>query len=71
MWSLRQRPDGTFYLTYDHSRRYSTSQLRGLWELVGPQEVTATNKAVQENKKQGYTHCNDDEGNVRVLVLEY
>lgn len=69
MWSLRNREDGTFYLTYDRDRWY-TGRVRGLWELVGPRDAVSTIKAVAINQSQGYTCCNDDEGNVRVLVLE-
>jgi hypothetical protein len=68
MWSLRRRPDDSFYLTYDRDRRYS-NQLRGIWELVGPQDTVATDRAVAVNEAIGHLCCKDDEGNVRVLVL--
>jgi hypothetical protein len=69
MWSLRQRDDGSFYLTYDRYRRF-TNSMRGRWEYVGPQDSAYTAMCVRVNKDAGYTCCNDDEGGVRVLVLE-
>jgi hypothetical protein len=69
MWSLRQRKDGSFFLTYDRERRF-THNLRGTWEFVGPQGNTYTAKCVRTNSQRGLLCCNDDEGNVRVLVLE-
>lgn len=69
MWSLRLKEDGTFYLTYDRSRRMN-SQSRGIWEFVGPQALSYTDHAVAVNRSAGYLCCNDDEGGVRVLVLE-
>ena len=69
MWSLRQKPNGSFYLTYDRFRRHSWN-LRGLWEYVGPQENSHTAHSVRMNRAAGYLCCNDDEGGVRVLVLE-
>ena len=69
MWSLRQKEDGSFFLTFDRYRRYSYN-LRGTWEWIGPQgnEYTAYAKRVNENL--GYLCANDDEGSVRILVLE-
>lgn len=69
MWSLRQKENGEFYLTFDKFRRF-TYNLRGLWEFVGPQDVAYTAKAVRVNRNAGLLCCNDDEGGVRVLVLE-
>lgn len=69
MWSLRQKKTGEFYLTFDSQRRF-TSNLRGIWEFVGPQDNTYTRKCVETNRGGGLLCCNDDEGNVRVLVLE-
>ncbi len=69
MWSLRERKDGTLYLTYDRYRRF-TNSLRGIWELVGKQGSTYTDHCVRVNQQAGYFCANDDEGNVRVLVLE-
>lgn len=69
MWSLRQKTTGEFYLTYDHSRRF-TFNLRGIWEWIGPQGASATAKSISANKQAGYLIANDDEGGVRVLLLE-
>lgn len=69
MWSLRQKQDGTFYLTFDKFRRY-TNALRGSWEFIGPQDSAYTTYCVRVNKQAGLMCCNDDEHNVRVLVLE-
>ncbi len=68
MWSLRQRNDGSFYLTYDGFRRY-THNMPGLWELVGPRNKAETSKFVDINQSAGYLCCPDDEGNMRALVL--
>lgn len=68
MWSLRQRTDGSFYLTYDHYRRY-THNMPGLWEMVGPASKAETTRLVEVNQRAGYLCCSDDEGNVRSLVL--
>ena len=68
MWSLRQKSSGELYLTFDRSRRYDT-KMRGLWELVGKKDIAYTAKAVRANEANGLLCCNDDEGNVRVLVL--
>ncbi len=68
MWSLRERNDGTFYLTYDGFRRFNNN-LRGLWEVIGRQNHLNTAHLVRENQRRGYLCCNDDEGNVRALVL--
>jgi hypothetical protein len=69
MWSLRQRQDGTFYLTFDRERR-TTNKLRGLWEYVGKQGLQYTAHAVRANQEAGYYCVNDDEDGVRVLILE-
>lgn len=69
MWSLRQKEDGEFFLTFDRSRRF-TNNLRGLWEYVGPQDVSYTTHAVKQNERNGLLCCKDDEGAVRVLILE-
>jgi len=69
MWSLRQRSDGSFYLTFDRTRRFTYSLL-GLWEYLGPQDNQLTAHCVRVNEKAGYLCCNDDQGAVRVLVLE-
>jgi len=69
MWSLRQKQDGAFYLTYDRSRRL-TQDLRGLWEWIGPQGSVHTAHAVLINQQAGLLCCNDDERGVRCLVLE-
>jgi hypothetical protein len=68
MWSLRTKSDNTFYLTYDFYRRY-TSNMPGLWELVGPQNKAETARLVEINQAAGYLCCPDDENNVRALVL--
>ena len=67
MWSLRQKDNGEFYLTYDRNRY--PNGLRGLWEYLGPQSNAYTPYAVRVNENAGYLCANDDEGNVRVLVL--
>lgn len=69
MWTVKQKQDGSFYLTYDKFRRFNPNH-RGLWEWVGPQDSAQTAYCVRVNEKAGYICCNDDEGNVRVLVLE-
>ena len=69
MWTLKQRNDGTFYLTYDRYKRHSHNS-RGLWEWVGLQGNSYTDFAVRVNEQAGYVCLNDDEGAVRVLVLE-
>lgn len=68
MWSLRQKDDGEIYLTYDRSRRFN-SQVKGLWEPIGPQGNSYTEHCIRVNTQAGYLCANDDEGNVRVLVL--
>lgn len=69
MWSLRQKKSGEFFLTYDRERRVNP-YLRGLWEFVGPQDNAYTAQCVRINEARGLLCCNDDEGNVRCLVLE-
>lgn len=69
MWSLRVRPDNTVYLTFDRDRR-PTNQLRGRWELIAMQNATETNKIIWVNTKSGYLCVDDDQGGVRMLVLE-
>ncbi len=68
MFSLRQRQDGSFFLTYDKFR-YPDRNVRGLWELVGKQYKLETDRLVKINRKAGYMCCDDDEGNVRALIL--
>lgn len=68
MWSLRTKSDSSFYLTYDKFRRFDNN-LRGLWEFVGSQESLDTARLVKMNQQTGLLCCNDDEGNVRALVL--
>jgi len=69
MWSLRERNDGAMYVTYDRER-FFTRHLRGRYELVGPQNNTYTSYCVRINQEHGLFCVDDDEGNVRVLVLE-
>lgn len=69
MWSLRQKQSGEFYLTFDRTRRFSNS-LRGIWEYVGKQDVAYTAYATKVNEAAGLLCAKDDEGGVRVLVLE-
>lgn len=69
MWSLRLRHDNSFYLTFDSSRR-RTTLFRGVWELIGPQNNSHTSLSVNANRRAGLLCCNDDEGGVRVLILE-
>ena len=69
MWSLRQKQDRSFYLVYDRERRF-THNLRGVWEWVGAQGSEYTAYAVRANRRAGYLCANDNEGGVRVLVLE-
>ena len=68
MWSLRQRTDESFYLTWDRFHRYNYN-LPGLWELVGPKNKAETTRFVEINRAAGYLCCGDDEGNMRALVL--
>jgi hypothetical protein len=68
MWSLRERNDGSMYLTYDKFRRY-THSLPGLWEFVGSQIHVETPRLIEMNRRAGYLVVNDDEGGVRALVL--
>jgi hypothetical protein len=68
MWSLREKQDGSFYLTYDKDR-WRTRDLRGLWEFVGATESEYTKYCVRVNRKAGLLCANDDQGNTRVLVL--
>lgn len=67
MWRLDMNPDRTFILVYD--RGWKHSSLRGLWEIVGKQGSTYTEYCVKVNRAAGHLCVNDDEGNVRVLVL--
>lgn len=69
MWSLKQRNDGTFYLTYDRTRRFDYNY-RGIWEWIGVQGSAYTESVVRKNRAAGYICCEDDEGSVRILVLE-
>jgi hypothetical protein len=69
MWSLRARTDNTVYLTFDRDRR-PTNQLRGRWEIIAAQGTPETNKIIWVNSKAGYLCVDDEEGNVRMLVLE-
>jgi hypothetical protein len=69
MWSLKQKQDGTFYLTYDKFRRF-TFNTKGLWEWIGPQNSSHMPHIIRVNESSGHLCCNDDEGNVRALVLE-
>jgi hypothetical protein len=69
MWSLKQNEDGSVVLTYDRTR-WVSNRCRGLWEIVGKQDLLHTNRCVEVNQRAGLLCCNDDEGNVRVLVLE-
>jgi len=68
MFRLRQKSDGTIYLTYDRFYRY-TYNMPGIWELVGPKDNLLTHHCVRMNEKAGYLCCDDDEGQTRVLVL--
>jgi hypothetical protein len=68
MWSLRERTDGSIYLTFDKFRRY-TYTVPGLWEFVGSQIHVDTPRLVEQNRQAGYLVLNDDEGGVRALVL--
>lgn len=69
MWSLRQKDDGSFYVTYDRDRRYD-NRVPGIWELVGPSDLTQTILCVAINRRNGLLCAKDDQGNMRVLVLE-
>lgn len=68
MWTLKQKPNGTFYLTWDYKRKFDQNY-RGIWEYVCSQEALSRARLVRANKEQGYLVANDDEGSVRVLVL--
>lgn len=70
MWSLRLKEDGSFYLTYDMYRRY-TNSLPGVWELVGPKDLALTKYCVKVNELRGLLSAEDDQGNMRTLVLEH
>ena len=69
MWSLRQKADGSFYLTFDRGRRF-TYQLRGVWDFVGRADNEHTQKYVRANLQAGYYVLPDDEGSMRMLILE-
>lgn len=69
MWSLRQKTDSSFYLTYDRDRWFN-NRLPGIWELVGPKDSPETRHCVEINKRAGLLTADDDQGNSRVLVLE-
>jgi hypothetical protein len=69
MWTLKTKENNEAYLTYDRERRFSPS-LRGIWELIGPQSNVYTTHCVVVNQQQGLLCVPDDEGHVRVLVLE-
>lgn len=69
MWSLRERQNGELFLTYDKTRRF-TNNLRGIWEYVGPASNAYTQKCITENSNAGLWTVFDDEGGVRVLILE-
>lgn len=69
MWVLRQKSDGSLYLTFDKFR-FVHPQLRGVWQYVGPQGNALTDHCVRMNENMGYYCMNDDEGGVQVLVLE-
>jgi hypothetical protein len=68
MWVLKEKENGEFYLTYDIDKRRNWYG-RGIWEIVGPQGNSYTERCVRINAQAGYLCANDDEGNVRVLVL--
>lgn len=69
MWSLRQKENNEFYLTFDKYRRY-TIALRGIWEYLGQDGNVHTDHQVRINRAAGLLCAKDDEGGVRVLVLE-
>ena len=69
MWSLRFSEKDGFYLTYDRERRRCWG-LRGSWEFLGPISNDLTKHCVRVNKKRGLFCVPDDEGDMRVLVLE-
>ena len=69
MWSLRLKQDGSFFLTYDKDRRFINNS-RGVWDLIGPKDSAQTQHCVEVNRRAGLLCCDDEQGNVRVLVLE-
>jgi len=69
MWSLRERNNGSFYLVFDKDRR-RTHNLRGVWEYLCSQDTEYTNGYIRVAKEAGYLTCGDNEGNVRILILE-
>lgn len=69
MWSLSEKQDGSFVLVFDRDRR-RTNQLRGSWEIIGAQGTSDTQLSIDTNRRHGSLCCNDNEGNVRILVLE-
>lgn len=68
MYSLRQKENGEFYLTYDRER-WRIHDLRGRWELVGVTDNEYTKYCTRVNTEAGLLCVPDDEGNTRVLVL--
>ena len=69
MWTLKEKQTGELYLAYD-KERWFTNNLRGLWELVGPQTSAYARYSADVNRSIGLLCCDDNEGNIRVLVLE-
>ena len=69
MFSLRQRKDGSFYLTWD-KERYPTNTLRGYWAWIGAKGAVSTEKSIRVNQEMGRLICDDDEGGTRTLILE-
>lgn len=69
MWRLRLKETGEPYLTYDKEHPFSNN-LRGRWELLGLQSNTYVQFCAETNERAGLLCANDDEGNIRVLILE-
>lgn len=69
MWRLRQRDDGSVYLTFDKNPNQN-SYTRGKWVLIGAKGLPETKSCVNINERHGSICVEDDEGNVRVLVLD-
>lgn len=69
MWTLKTLESGETILTYDKTR-YRTNQERGTWAYIGLQSSPMINEIIRINEANGLVCCNDDEGSVRVLVLQ-
>jgi hypothetical protein len=69
MWVLKTKANGEQFLTYDKTK-YRDPFQRGSWEYVGPQSSPQIEDIIRFNKQTGLQCVKDDEGGVRVLVLQ-